>query len=77
MFEINDIVVFKETHKWAGCIGFVDKIEGIGDISGKNILRLRIGIPTLEGGTTHTYATTDMVEKVEGKYPYKFEVEDA
>lgn len=78
MFEINDIVVFKETHKWAGCIGFVNKIEQIEDINGKiSILRLRIGIPTLEGGTTHIYATTDMVEKVEGKYPYKFEVEDA
>ncbi len=76
MFELNDIVVFKKPHKWAGCIGFIDKIEQIeqiGDINGKSILRLRICVPALEGGTAYIYATTDTVEKVEGKYPSKLE----
>ena len=29
MFEINDIVCFRENHKWVGCIGFVHEIKRI------------------------------------------------
>lgn len=27
MFQLNDIVVFRENHKWIGCIGFVNEIK--------------------------------------------------
>ena len=27
MFELNDIVCFRENHKWVGCIGFVNEIK--------------------------------------------------
>ena len=29
MFELNDIVCFRENHKWVGCIGFVTEIKKI------------------------------------------------
>lgn len=27
MFELKDIVCFRENHKWVGCLGFVNEIK--------------------------------------------------
>ena len=45
MFELNDIVCFRENHKWVGCIGFVHEIKKIKKEDGNYGLRLMIGVP--------------------------------
>lgn len=73
MFELNDVVVFKETHKWAGCIGFVNEIKKVKDKDENDTLMLIICVPVPQQEMLYIYATTDMIEKVEGKYPYRLE----
>ena len=46
MFQLNDIVVFRENHKWVGSIGFVNEIKKVKDKDGKDTLRLMIGVPS-------------------------------
>ncbi len=73
MFELNDIVCFRENHKWVGCIGFVNEIKKVKDEKGKDILRLMIGVPVPMQRTAYIFATPDEVENLQciTKYPYE------
>ena len=59
MFELNDIVCFRENHKWIGCIGFVNEIKPITDSNGKSVSAdTSIGTGykvTINGSTKATY----------------------
>lgn len=28
MFKVNDVVQFNENHKWCGCLGIIDEVQG-------------------------------------------------
>ena len=73
MFEINDIVCFRENHKWVGSIGFVNEIKRIKSENGEYKLRLMIGVPTPMEGVAYIFALDDEVENLMCvvKYPYK------
>lgn len=45
MFELKDIVCFRENHKWVGCLGFVNEIKKVKKDDGKYTVRLMIGVP--------------------------------
>lgn len=72
MFELNDIVCFRENHKWVGCIGFVTEIKKIKKEDGRTGLRLMIGVPAPMQGVAYIFATDDEVENLQcaTKYPY-------
>lgn len=74
MFELNDIVVFRENHKWVGCIGFVTEIKKIVDDLGKDTLRLMIGVPAPMEGVAYIFATPDEVENLLCGYKYPYEI---
>lgn len=61
MFELNDIVCFRENHKWVGCIGFVNEIKPITDKNGNDTLRLMIGVPVPQKGVAYVFATPEEV----------------
>lgn len=73
MFEIDDIVCFRENHKWIGCLGFVDEIKPITTDTGEKSYRLRIAVPVPQEGIAYIFATPDEVENLycAQKYPYK------
>lgn len=73
MFEIGDIVCFRENHKWIGCIGFVNEIKNIKNEDGSSTLRLMIGVPEPMRGVAYIFATPDEVENLSCaiKYPYE------
>lgn len=74
MFELNDIVCFRENHKWVGCIGFVNEIKKIKDKNGKDTLRLMIGVPVPMQGTAYIFATRDEVENLMCAFKYPYEI---
>jgi len=74
MFELNDIVCFRENHKWVGCIGFVNEIKKIKDENGKDTLRLMIGVPVPMQGTAYIFATRDEVENLMCAFKYPYEI---
>lgn len=74
MFQLNDIVVFRENHKWIGCIGFVNEIKRIKDEKGKDTLRLMIGVPIPMQGTAYIFALADEVENLQCAFPYPYEI---
>lgn len=74
MFQINDIVVFRENHKWVGCIGFVNEIKKIRNADGKEILRLMIGVPAPMQGVAYIFATQEDVENMQCAFPYPYEI---
>lgn len=78
MFQINDIVCFRENHKWIGCLGFVNEIKKIKDKNGKDTLRLMIGVPVPMQGTAYIFATADEVENLQcaTSYPYEIKVKE-
>lgn len=78
MFQINDIVCFRENHKWVGCLGFVNEIKKIKDKNGKDTLRLMIGVPVPMQGTAYIFATVDEVENLQcaTSYPYEIKVKE-
>lgn len=73
MFQLNDVVCFRENHKWVGCIGFVNEIKKIKKEDGKETLRLMIGVPVPMEGIAYIFATPEEVENLEctTSYPYK------
>lgn len=73
MFELNDIVCFRENHKWVGCIGFVNEIKKVKKEDGTPTLRLMIGVPAPMQGVAYIFATAEEVENLlcAYKYPYK------
>lgn len=75
MFELNDIVCFKENHKWVGCLGFVSEIKKIKDEKGNYTLRLMIGVPCPGEGVAYIFALDDEVENLQcaTKYPYNIQ----
>ncbi|MBR2245968.1 MAG: hypothetical protein IJ880_02895 [Bacilli bacterium] len=74
MFQINDIVVFRENHKWVGCIGFVNEIKKVKDKDGKDTLRLMIGVPAPMEGVAYIFATPEDVENLQCAFPYPYEI---
>lgn len=74
MFQLNDIVVFRENHKWVGCIGFVNEIKKIKDKDGKDTLRLMIGVPVPMQGVAYIFATPEDVENMRCAFPYPYEI---
>lgn len=77
MYQINDIVCFRENNKWVGSLGFINEIKKIKDKNGKDTLRLMIGVPIPAQGTAYIFATDDEVENLQCaiKYPYIIERE--
>ena len=75
MFELNDIVCFRENHKWVGCLGFVNEIKKIIKEDGTATLRLMIGVPVPMQGVAYIFATAEEVENLvcAYKYPYKID----
>lgn len=73
MFELNDIVCFRENHKWVGCLGFVNEIKKVKDKDGNDTLRLMIGVPCPQKGVAYIFATREEVENLQcaTKYPYE------
>ena len=78
MFELNDIVCFRENHKWVGCIGFVNEIKKVKDKNGNDTLRLMIGVPVPQQGTAYIFAMRDEAENLQcaTKYPYEIKVKE-
>ena len=76
MFELNDIVCFRENHKWIGCIGFVNEIKPITDSNGNKTFRLMIGVPVPQQGIAYVYATPEEVENLHCAYKYPYKVGD-
>ena len=74
MFQINDIVCFRENHKWVGCLGFINEIKKIKDENGKEILRLMIGVPVPMQGTAYIFALADEVENLQCSTSYPYEI---
>ena len=72
MFEIRDIVCFRENHKWVGCIGFVNEIKKVKDEEGKDTLRLMIGVPVPQKGVAYIFATPNEVENLMCAYKYPY-----
>lgn len=77
MYEIRDIVVFKENHEWVGCIGFIEEVKEV-TRDGEKTFRLMIGVPAPEKGVAYIYAYPDEIERMENviKYPYEINNED-
>lgn len=73
MFEVGDIVCFRENHKWIGCIGFVNEVKKIYKNDNVYTLRLMIGVPSPMQGVAYIFATPDEVENLNCavKYPYE------
>lgn len=76
MFELNDIVCFRENHKWIGCIGFVNEIKPITDSKGNKTFRLMIGVPVPQQGVAYVYATPEEVENLYCAYKYPYQIGD-
>jgi hypothetical protein len=78
MFELNDIVCFRENHKWVGCIGFVTEIKKIKKEDGRIGLRLMIGVPAPMQGIAYIFATDNEVENLQcaTKYPYEIKTKE-
>lgn len=74
MFSINDIVVFKENHKWVGCLGFINEIKKVKDEKGNDTLRLMIGVPCPMQGVAYIFATPDDVENLQCTFRYPYEI---
>ena len=74
MFELNDIVCFRENHKWVGCIGFVNEIKKIIKEDGTATLRLMIGVPSPMEGVAYIFVTPDDVENLMCAYKYPYEI---
>lgn len=74
-FTLNDIVVFKENHKWVGCIGFINEIKPIKDNNGNDTFKIMVGVPIPQKGVAYTYATPDEIEKTI-IYPYDIRSEE-
>ena len=74
MLEINDIVCFREYHKWVGCLGFVNEIKKVKDESGKDTLRLMIGVPVPKEGVAYIFAMPDEVENLMCAFKYPYEI---
>ncbi len=71
--KVGDIVCFRESHKWVGCIGFINEIKKIAKDDGTSTLRLMIGVPAPMEGVAYIFATPDEVENLNcaSKYPYE------
>lgn len=74
MFEIGDVVCFRENHKWVGCIGFVHEIKKIKKEDGNYGLRLMIGVPAPLQGIAYIFATENEVENLCCAYKYPYEI---
>lgn len=74
MFQINDIVCFRENHKWVGCLGFINEIKKIKDENGKETLRLMIGVLVPMQGTAYIFAVADEVENLQCATSYPYEI---
>lgn len=70
MFELKDIVCFRENHKWVGSLGFINEIKPIKKEDGTDTLRLMIAIPVPMEGIAYIFALPEEVENMGCKYPY-------
>lgn len=59
---MQEVVQFNENHKWCGCFGFVDERKRVKDESGKDVLRLKIGVPAPQQGIAYIFATYEEVD---------------
>lgn len=76
MFDLNDVVCFRETHKWVGCLGFVNEIKNVKDMQGNDTLRLMIGVPCPQKGVAYIFCSPEDVENMNAKYPYEIKSEE-
>lgn len=60
MIKKNDVIQFTENHKWAGCFGYVTKV----DKCGGGLVRCMIGVPIPMGGTAFVFDDGSGIEKV-------------
>lgn len=59
---MQEVVQFNENHKWCGCFGFVDEVKKIKDENGKDVLRLKVGVPAPQQGIAYIFATREEVQ---------------
>lgn len=71
MFELGDIVCFKAKHKWAGCLGFVEKIK---QIKGEETM-IMVGVPIPMKGIAYIYVMPDEIENLNCAYMYPGEID--
>ena len=64
-----DVVEFKSKHKWAGCLGYVDRLDYL-----KEDVRVLIGIPVPESGIIYIFSNLSDNEFriVNGRAKYAF-----
>ena len=57
MFELNDVVQFNENHKWCGCLGIIDEVQGD---------RYLVGVPVPQSGTAYIFVmdSDDTIEYI-------------
>ena len=57
MFKVNDVVQFNENHKWCGCLGIIDEVQGD---------RYLVGVPVPQSGTAYIFVmdSDDTIEYI-------------
>ena len=57
MFKVNDVVQFNENHKWCGCLGIIDEVQGD---------RYLVGVPIPQSGTAYIFVmdSDDTIEYI-------------
>ena len=57
MFKVNDVVQFNENHKWCGCLGIIDEVQGD---------RYLVGVPVPQNGAAYIFVmdSDDTIEYI-------------
>ena len=57
MFKVNDVVQFNENHKWCGCLGIIDRVQGD---------RYLVGVPVPQNGAAYIFVmeSDDTIEYI-------------
>ena len=75
MFELKDIVCFRENHKWVGCLGFVNEIKKVKKDDGTYTVRLMIGVPVPMDGIAYIFAFPEEVENLNCAFKYPYDIQ--
>lgn len=52
---MQEVVQFNEKHKWCGCFGFVNEINGE---------RIMVGVPVPQHGVAYIFCTRDEIDTI-------------
>ena len=57
MLKVNDVVQFNENHKWCGCLGIIDRVQGD---------RYLVGVPVPQNGAAYIFVmdSDDTIEYI-------------